>query len=253
MSEEKSKPAPHSPSTNLSELQAALGQKYGSRLAGEEFSWPEAFGGGRGLVESVLPTLVFVVAFVVTRQVFTAGALALGLSVGLIIARLISKQSISQSLAGFMGVVIGVAWAMWSGRGEDYFALGLWTNAAYLVVFLGSILLRYPLIGVMVGFFREQGLRWHHDEGLRADRKSYYVATWLWVIMFALRLAVKVPLFFAGSVAWLGTFQLVLGVPLFALVLWLCWLALRRPGRSFLDSGLPQPTGGADTQTGIQV
>jgi len=78
MSEEKAKPAPHSPSTNLSQLQAALGQKYGSRLAGEEFSWPEAFGGGRGLVESVLPTLVFVVAFVVTRQVFTAGALALG-------------------------------------------------------------------------------------------------------------------------------------------------------------------------------
>ena len=63
----------------------------------------------------------------------------------------------------------------------------------------------------------------------RPEVRRYSIATWFWVGMFALRLAVKTPLYFAGDVAWLGTFHLVLGVPLWALVLFLTWVVVRDP------------------------
>ncbi len=57
-------------------------------------------------------------------------------------------------------------------------------------------------------------------------------ATWLWVAMFGLRLAVQVPLYLGASVGWLGTARLVMGVPLWALTLWVTWLLVRTPGSS---------------------
>ncbi|MEK8228829.1 DUF3159 domain-containing protein [Oerskovia sp. M15] len=59
--------------------------------------------------------------------------------------------------------------------------------------------------------------------------RRYALATWLWVGMFALRLAVQVPLFYSAEVAWLGTARLVMGIPLWALTLWATWLLVRRP------------------------
>lgn len=58
--------------------------------------------------------------------------------------------------------------------------------------------------------------------------RRYQAATWLWVGMFVLRLAVQVPLYVTGTVGWLGTARLVMGIPLFALTLWVTWLLVRR-------------------------
>lgn len=61
--------------------------------------------------------------------------------------------------------------------------------------------------------------------------KKYTIVTWLWVAMFALRLGVQGPLYLAGTdfIAALGTARLVMGLPLFALVLWLTWRIVRQP------------------------
>ena len=59
--------------------------------------------------------------------------------------------------------------------------------------------------------------------------RRYDAATWLWVGLFGARLAVQVPLYLDGSVGWLGTARLVMGIPLWALVLWLTWVLVRRP------------------------
>lgn len=60
--------------------------------------------------------------------------------------------------------------------------------------------------------------------------KRYTIATWLWIAMFLARLGVQAPLYFAGddAVGALGTARLVMGVPLFALVLWLTWRLIHR-------------------------
>lgn len=225
-------------SLNLAEIGAQIGGNFGARLDSEEFSWREAVGGWRGIIESVGPTLVFVVAFVCGLDVWKSGAIALGIAVGLGIARMISHQTLTQAFAGFTGVIIGVLWAAFSGKGENYFLYGLILNAVYFVVLLVSVLTRFPLIGLAVGWFRSQGLAWRSDERLRKDRGAYYAVTFLWMGLFGARLAVKVPLYFAGNVWALGALHLLMGVPLFAIVIYLSWLLLRRTHGGFLDSGL---------------
>ena len=47
------------------------------------------------------------------------------------VLRLVQRTPVTQAVGGLLGVLVGVVWAWQSGRAEDYFAMGLWTNAAY--------------------------------------------------------------------------------------------------------------------------
>jgi hypothetical protein len=215
-------------------------------LTGEEFSAAQAIGGVRGLVEAVLPGLVFVVAFVIfTPNLVIPLVASVVAALVLVVARLVQRTPVTQALGGLLGIAIGVVWAWTSGEAENYYAGGLLVNAAYLVVLLGSILIRRPAVGYVVEALRagltpervkaeaEAGTSpfaaltaWRDDP---AKMRTYAIATWLWVGLFGLRLAVKTPLYFAGDIAWLGTFHLLLGVPLWALVLYLTWYVVRTP------------------------
>lgn len=218
-------------------------------LAGEEFSAAQAIGGVRGLVEAVLPGLVFVVAFVIfTPDLVIPLVASVVAALVLVVARLVQRTPVTQALGGLLGIAIGVVWAWTSGEAENYYAGGLLLNAGYLVVLLATILVRRPAVGYVVEALRA-GLT---PEAMKAEAnrsddqpsvlsaltawrddpvkmRTYAIATWLWVGLFALRLAVKTPLYFAGDIAWLGTFHLLLGVPLWALVLYLTWYVVRRP------------------------
>ncbi|PUB25590.1 uncharacterized protein DUF3159 [Promicromonospora sp. AC04] len=217
-------------------------------LAGEEFSAAQAVGGVRGLVEAVLPGLVFVVAFVIFTDLTIPLIASVVAALVLVVARLVQRTPVTQALGGLLGIAIGVVWAWTSGEAENYYAGGLLLNAGYLVVLLVTILVRRPAVGYVVEALRA-GLTpdavkaeanradgepsvlaaltaWRDDP---AKMRTYTIATWLWVGLFALRLAVKTPLYFAGDIAWLGTFHLLLGVPLWALVLYLTWYVVRRP------------------------
>lgn len=59
--------------------------------------------------------------------------------------------------------------------------------------------------------------------------RRYMMATWLWVALFGIRLAVQVPLYLGTEVAWLGAARLAMGIPLWALTLWGTWILVRRP------------------------
>jgi hypothetical protein len=219
-------------------------------LAGEEFSAAAAVGGVRGLVEAVLPGLVFVVAFVIFEDLTVPLIASVVSALVLVVARLVQGTPVTQALGGLLGIAIGVVWAWRSGEAENYYAGGLLLNAGYLVVLLATILVRRPAVGYVVEALRA-GLTpeavkaeanrdpdsdapsvfaaltaWRNDP---AKMRTYTIATWLWVGLFAVRLAVKVPLFYLGYIGWLGTFHLVLGVPLWALVLYLTWYVVRRP------------------------
>lgn len=202
----------------------------------EEFSLAESVGGVRGAIESVLPGLVFVTVFVATGQQLTPALVsAAAAALVAVVARLVQRSPLTQALSGVLGVGIGVLWAWRSGRAEDYFAWGLISNVGFLLAFVVTVLVRWPLVGVVLGLFRPDGplsesgswagaVAWRQD---RALRRRYALVTWLWAAMFAARLAVQLPLYFAGEVAWLGTAKLVMGVPLTALVLWFSWILVR--------------------------
>ncbi|WP_448060294.1 DUF3159 domain-containing protein [Cellulomonas hominis] len=201
----------------------------------EQFSVADAVGGVRGLVESIVPGLLFVVVYLVAGQELTPALVAAGgAAVLAVIVRLAQRTAPTQAFSGLIGVGIGVLWAWRSGQAQDYFAWGLWTNAGYLLAFAVSAVVGWPLVGLFVGLFRADGplsggtwsatVEWRSDATLR---RRYVWVTWAWAAMFAARLAVQVPLYRNAEVAWLGTAKLAMGVPLTALVLWISWLLVR--------------------------
>lgn len=184
-----------------------------------------ALGGRRGVVESVLPGVVFLIVYTITQSLVWSVLTPLVASVGFIVARLIQRSPIQPAVVGLFGVAISATVAIVSGRPENNFVLGLWVNAVTLTVLIGSFLFRRPLIGVIAGALVGDS-EWFRD---RARFTMASVATLLWAGLFGLRLAVQVPLYLAGepAVQALATAKLVMGIPLYGLTLWLTWLLLR--------------------------
>ena len=213
-------------------------------VTGEEFSFVDAIGGVRGLVESTLPGLVFVVVFVPTRELAPSLVAALAVAVAAVVARSVQRSPVTQAFSGVLGILIGVAWAWWSGRAQDFFAGGLLANVGYLLAMVVSIAVRWPAVGVVVALLRGEDQGWRTDPERARERRRFVWATWVLAGVFALRLAVQVPLYLAGedAVGALGTAKLAMGAPLFAVGLWITWLLVgSRAARADLPDPPPTP------------
>lgn len=184
----------------------------------------KAVGGVRGLVEAILPALGFLVIYGATQNVAAAVLAPVAIAIAFVVVRLVSRTSPTQAFAGVGGVAISAALALFTGRAEDNFVPGLVINAVSLVVLLGSIVVRYPFIGLVVGVLSNEGLEWRQNP---RKRRVLTVATLLWSGLFAVRLIAELPLYFAGEVELLATVKLVLGVPFYALTLWVTWLLVK--------------------------
>lgn len=200
---------------------------WAQQLDSSSFSIQESIGGWRGAAESLLPGLVFVVAYVATRDLHWPLILSGGLAGIFVVARLLQRSTLTQAFAGMFGVLIGVVWAALSGKAENYFAWGLITNAVFLLAMLLSLMLRRPAVSLIVQSAVGLPAGWREAPGAALFLKRASAATWVWVAVFGIRLAVQVPLYFGGHVAWLGVLKLVLGLPLFAIGGWLNWVLLR--------------------------
>lgn len=183
-----------------------------------------AMGGKKGLLDSGLPALIFLVSFNFTKDVTQSAYAALGLSLVLTLIRLIRRETIQHAISGVIGVAVCAWLANRSGKAEDFYLPGLWTNAIYGAVYLVSIIARWPVIGLIVGPLLEENLRWRKDP-LRT--KVYIKATWIWVAMFSIRLLVQYPLYVSGNVNLLGTARLIMGYPLFILAAWATWIVIK--------------------------
>ncbi|MFC7789712.1 DUF3159 domain-containing protein [Microbacterium sp. MAHUQ-60] len=184
-----------------------------------------AMGGWRGVLESVLPSLAFVLLFTLRPDPLI---LSLGVSVGLAavftLVRLVQKSPPSAALGGLFAAGAAALLALWTGRGADNFVPGLITNAVYGTAMLVAALVGWSLIGLAVGFLMGEGTAW------RADRRKRRAFFWLgiaWGLLFLLRLAVQLPLYLTDQVTLLGTLKLIMGLPLFAPMIAVTWLAVR--------------------------
>ncbi len=126
----------------------------------------EQLGGWRGMVDVSLPTIAFVVANAV-------GGLTTGIWAALVAAvlvfglRLARRESVQQAISGLIGVAIAVAIARASGEARDFFVLGLVRNAALGVVLLGSVVVRWPLVGVAAEFLAPSHLGSMADHSMK--------------------------------------------------------------------------------------
>ncbi|MGB4323815.1 MAG: DUF3159 domain-containing protein [Candidatus Nanopelagicales bacterium] len=182
-------------------------------VAAERLILDRAIGGWRGLIDSGVPTLVFVLAFLVWPDTL-ANAVYAAIAAGVIIliVRVIRRDPLTQIFAGFVGLAIAAGFSAWTGKAENFFLPGLLTNLAYGSAFLISILVRWPLLGVALGYFTGTGTSWRNEVPLR---RAAAAASWIWVGMFFGRLLVQVPFYFSGSVGTLGVIKIVMGWPLF--------------------------------------
>lgn len=208
---------------------------------GDDFSFADAIGGVRGLVESTAPGLVFVVVYVATRALTASLIASLAVALVAVAVRLVQRTPVTQALSGVLGVGVGVVWAWWTGRAQDYFAGGLLANAGYLLAVLVSLAVRWPAVGVVVALLRGESMAWRTDPERAHERRRFVWATWVMAAVFALRLAVQLPLYWGAEVAALGAAKLAMGVPLFAVALWITWLLVASPGARAERRDRPQP------------
>lgn len=190
-----------------------------------------AMGGARGIADSVLPGLVFLVVYTITQQVAPSVLAPLGIAAVMLVVRLLRREPVTPAIAGFVGIGISAAFALWTGRAGDNFVPGFLINGAVLAIMLLSIAVRRPFIGIVLGFVSGDPAWRRHPRKLRVA----YVATGLWAAVMALRLAVQFPLYLLsvsdggeGFTSALSATKLVMGVPLYAALLWVTWLLVRR-------------------------
>lgn len=185
-----------------------------------------AVGGPRGLAETILPGLVFLVVLLLGGALGPALVAALGTATVFTALRLAQRQSLVQALSGLVGVAVCALVARTTGQALDYYVPGFWINAAWFLGLGISVVAGWPLLGLFYGFVRGEGTEWRT---VPVRRRAYRVATVMLMAMFAARLLVQVPLYLAENLTALGVARLAMGVPLYALVLWLAWLVSRPP------------------------
>ncbi|WP_285241472.1 DUF3159 domain-containing protein [Pseudarthrobacter sp. MEB009] len=193
-------------------------------------------GGIQGIAESIAPGLVFLIAFTITRDLTPSLVAALGTAAVFTVVRLVQRKPLTQALAGVVGVGISAWLANSTGKAEDFYLPGLITNAAYVLAMVLSIIIKWPVAGLLFGFIRNEGLDWRKDP---ARLKAYRLGTWIIVAVLALRLLVQVPLYLMGpdGLAALATTRLIMGAPLYILGVWIAWLVTRPAGSSEATAG----------------
>lgn len=212
-----------------SQKQAAA-NRLGIRVEGERAvfdaqSLLASLGGWTGIIESAVPPTAFLVIYSVWQNTVWAVSVSAALAVISIVKQLVQRKPISQAIAGAALTALSAWLALKTpGGAKDYYIPGFITNIAYGSVLLLSIAVRWPIIGLIIGFFKGWGVAWRKN---RALLTRFDLITGMWVGLFGLRLAVELPLFFANNVAALGLAKLVLGTPTYALCIWFTWLASR--------------------------
>lgn len=210
----------------------------------------DAMGGVRGLVESLLPGIIFLVLYATTKSVLVSVLVPLAVSIGFVAWRVLQKGQPVLAFAGLIGVGISAAVALFTGQGEDNFLWGFTVNTVVVLVLLVSMLVRRPLVGVIAGALTATPYAWRTE---RAKRTVAWQSTILWLIVIGARLAVQVPLYFAaeqgtsGAVELLAGAKILMGVPLYLATLWVTWLMVR----TVLDSpeaDTPSATQGSGTR-----
>ena len=171
-----------------------------------------AFGGKKGLIDSGIPAVIFLVVFNITDLLNSALFASIAVSAILTIIRLARRDTIQHALSGFIGVLICAWFANRTGNASDLYIPKLLTNLGYGTLYLIGNLVGWPILGLVLGPILGENLKWrNHPERKRA----YTLASWLWVAMFFTRIAVQYPIYRSGNVNLLGTVNLAMGYPLF--------------------------------------
>lgn len=184
-----------------------------------------AFGGVRGMIDMTVPGLVFVITYTISRSTWTSAIAAGAVALAFALVRVVRRESLQHALGGFLGVAVAGWIAVKSGKAENFYALGMLLSGGYALAYLISILVRWPLIGIVLGPALGENFTWRQNPGRYA---AYRKATWVWVVMFVLRILIQIPIYLTGNVTALGIAKVALGVPPFLVACYITWLIMSK-------------------------
>lgn len=183
-----------------------------------------AFGGKKGLIDSGIPSVIFLIVFNVTDELQSALVASVAVSAVLTIIRLAMRETIQHAVSGLIGSLICAWFANRTGNASDLYLPKLLTNLGYGSVYLIANLVGWPILGLLLGPILGENLQWRKDP---ARARAYKRASWLWVGMFFIRIAVQYPIYRSGNVNLLGTVNLAMGYPLFLATAYGSWMILK--------------------------
>lgn len=186
----------------------------------------EAFGGVWGMIDTTVPGLVFVLIYTINRDIHVAAIAALGLSLVLALARLVRRQTLKHAFSGVFGVAFGAVFAMMSGDAKNFYLPGMLYTLGLAVAYVVSALVKYPLIGLLLGPILKENLSWRTRNPGRLV--AYTKATWAWGVILLVKSAILFPLYFWGNATQLGWVKVALGIPPFLLCVYLTWIFLAK-------------------------
>ena len=167
----------------------------------------KALGGRRGMIEAAVPTLVFTILWLTTRELTLALSVSIGAAVAMLLVRVVQRSSPQFALNAIFG--IGIGWVFVriaesrGGSADDqalaYFLPGLIYNSAYSVVLAFTCLIGWPLVGFMVGSVTGDPTAWHQD---RQIVRLCTRLTWVLGMPGMVGVALQAPVWLAG---WSGT------------------------------------------------
>lgn len=194
----------------------------------------EQLGGIKGMVDSGLPVVVFVLvnALAGLRWAIWAAVAAGG---AVLVLRLVRREPVQFAVSGFLGVAFAAFLAHRLGRAEGFFLPGIVMNTAYFAAFTVSLLIRRPLVGVVWTYLESGTSQWRNQPPLR---RAYTRATLLWTAMYAAKAGVQGLLYLNERPGWLAVAKLAMGYPLFAVVVAVTlWLVLRAKRQVASEAG----------------
>jgi intracellular septation protein A len=192
-----------------------------------------ALGGWSGVIDAGLPFVVFTIAYLVTdRNLEVTLYAAVGTAAVLAVLRLARRQSLQQVFSGLIGIGIAAFLAQRTGNADNFFLPGIITNAVYASVCLISIAIHKPLLGYVIEAMRGRDMSWVKDP---AAHRLFSTITWLWALIFGVRVAIMFPLYLLGQTAALGTLKVLLGYPLFALGIFVTFKLLAKSKKEASD------------------
>ena len=184
-----------------------------------------ARGGWRTVAEGVASRVLFLIAYLVTGRVSTSVLVAVGGVLVFAVVRVFTDRKYWQAAVGLVVVGISAVLAGSTGHAVDFYLPAVLMQAGGGVVFLVSMVVRWPVVGLAVGAARGERFGWRRDP---ERRRRYQVCTAVFLAKFVVATMTLVPLYLTGQLIPLGIAATLLGgAPAAGACVYLCWRILR--------------------------
>lgn len=202
----------------------------------------DALGGTRGMFEAGIPTAGFTVIFLTTHNLIAAIGGGAIMTLMALVVRLMQRTTVQYVFNAAFGIAIGALFAYMAARrggsADDqalaYFLPGILLSIAYSIGMVFTVVVRWPLIGFMIGGVLGDPIGWHRTPGIVSvcNRLTLCLA-----LPSICKVIVQGPLYLAGRNHWfsgdaavsaLGVARLTMGWPLFFASLALMGVLLSR-------------------------